>query len=128
MRLIDADKIQEKFSEILKGDFVDDYGQGFQSAIIAVLGLPTIEPQPNDPLAMEELLEMDGEPVWCVDGRGNECWCLVNCDDGVPCCYDNETGLWEDCFYNMTGSGKFGLHESGWLAYRRRPEEAADGT
>ena len=43
MRLIDADKIQEKFSEILKGDFVDDYGQGFQSAIIAVLGLPTIE-------------------------------------------------------------------------------------
>ena len=78
---------------------------------------------PNDPLTIEELREMDGEPVWCVDGYGNACWCLVNCDDGLPCCYDNETGLWDGSFYEMSGDGKYGLHKTGWLAYRRRPEE-----
>ena len=78
---------------------------------------------PNEPLTLEELRQMDGEPVWCVDGCGNECWCLVNCEDGFPCGYDNESGLWEGCFYGMAGDRKFGLHINGWLAYRRRPEE-----
>lgn len=85
-----------------------------------------LTPPPNEPLTLDELREMDGEPVWCVDGRGNQCWCLVNCDDGLPCCYDNETGLWEDCFYGMTGDGRFGLHQSGWLAYRSKPEEGTN--
>lgn len=80
-------------------------------------------PPPNEPLTLEQLREMDGEPVWCVDGYGNACWCLVNCDDGLPCCYDNETGLWDGSFYEMSGDGKYGLHKTGWLAYRRRPEE-----
>lgn len=78
---------------------------------------------PNEPLTLEELRQMNGEPVWCVDGCGNECWCLVNCEDGFPCGYDNESGLWEGCFYGMAGDRKFGLHINGWLAYRRRPEE-----
>lgn len=38
-------------------------------------------------LTLEELRGMDGEPVWCVDGHGNACWCLVNCDDGLPCLF-----------------------------------------
>ena len=78
---------------------------------------------PNEPLTLEELRQMDGEPVWCVDGLGNQCWCLVNCDDGLPCCYDNETGLWEGSFYDTTGDREYGLHQNGWRAYRRRPEE-----
>lgn len=77
----------------------------------------------NQPLTLDELREMDGEPVWCVDGAGNECWCLVNCDDGLPCCYDNETGIWGGSFYKMLGCGKNGLHKQGWFAYRRKPEE-----
>lgn len=28
---------------------------------------------PNEPLTLEELREMDGEPVFCIDGQGNEC-------------------------------------------------------
>lgn len=77
----------------------------------------------NPPLTLEELREMDGEPVFCIDGQGNECWCLVNCDDGLPCCYDNEIGLWDGSDYMMTGDRKHGLHQAGWLAYRRKPEE-----
>ena len=78
---------------------------------------------PNPPLTLEELREMDGEPVWCVNGLGTQRWCLVNCDDEILCCYDSETGLWDGCFYEMTGDGEQGLHPMGWLAYRRKPEE-----
>lgn len=78
----------------------------------------------NPPLTLEELREMDGEPVFCIDGQGNECWCLVNCDDGLPCCYDNETGLWDGSYYMRTGDRKHGLNQAGWLAYRRKPPES----
>lgn len=78
---------------------------------------------PNPPLTLDELREMGGEPVWCVDGMMNQCWCLVNCDDDLPCCYDNEEGLWDGCFYGMEETWKHSLHPIGWLAYRRRPEE-----
>ena len=30
----------------------------------------------NPPLTVEELKQMDGEPVWLVDGEGHECWGL----------------------------------------------------
>lgn len=33
---------------------------------------------PNDTLTLEQLREMDGEPVWiCWDERANACWALV---------------------------------------------------
>lgn len=81
---------------------------------------------PNDPLTLEELREMDGEPVWCVDSCGNECWCLLNCNYVAPYCYDNGSGLWDGSFYGMPGDGKHGLHELGWLAYRRKPEKGEE--
>lgn len=66
----------------------------------------------NDPLSLDELRELDGEPVWCVDGAGNQCWRLVNHDsDGLPICYDNEAGYWDGCLYGVIGDGQFGLHE-----------------
>lgn len=81
-----------------------------------------IEPS-NDPLTLDELREMDGMPVWCVDGIGNQRWGLVNHDsNGLPICYDNEAGYWDGCIYGMTGDGKFGLHQMGWRAYRSKPE------
>ncbi len=77
---------------------------------------------PNPPLTLDELRQMDGEPVWCVDGNGNACWCLVRCYYKHMNCYDKETGFWDEDFYGMAGDGQHGLHEVGWLAYRRRPE------
>lgn len=77
----------------------------------------------NPPLTLDELREMDGEPVWCVDGRGYACWCLVNCYNDIMLCCDKESGLWDGDFYGMAGDGQHGLYEVGWLAYRRRPED-----
>lgn len=106
----------------LNGDFCIE-GPGCPLELNAENAMRLLPKLFNDPLTLDELREMDGEPVWCVDGRGNACWCLVNCDDGLPCCYDNETGLWEDCFYGMADNEQHGLHQYGWLAYRRKPEE-----
>ena len=60
-------------------------------------------PTPNDPLTLEELREMDGEPVWGADGQ---CY-IVNVKAGYA--VDKDRGfrmLWSDGFF-----------------YRRRPEE-----
>lgn len=127
MRMIDAEKLKDVLENVKNHleaypNVLASYKECVMSLIDVVNAQPTITPPPNEALTLEQLREMDGEPVWCVDGRGNQCWCLVNCDDDLLCCYDNETGLWEDCFYGMTGDWKFGLHQYGWLAYRGRPE------
>lgn len=72
-----------------------------------------LEEPPNAPLTLEELREMDGEPVWvefpkCPEARG---WMLVSASR--HCIYD---GLLGDCDFENCGKT--------WLAYRRRPEEA----
>lgn len=106
----------------------DGFDPDFDCAVsIAVSALRAQVDTPlNDPLNQEQLREMDGEPVWCVDGRGNACWCLVNVDDGTPHCYDNETGFWDGAFYGMSGDEKHGLHVFGWLAYRHKPEKGEE--
>src|SRR5574344_1569336 len=69
----------------------------------------------NEPLTIEQLRQMDGEPVWCADGDGHSCYCLVNAESGD--CIDSECGAWCFEFYGMTGDGENGLHNMGWLAY-----------
>ena len=74
-------------------------------------------PQPNPPLTLEELREMDGKPVWIV---------------GVSA-INNFKGHWDICDWRTERSVLFpycmespGLDLYGliWLAYRRKPEEA----
>jgi hypothetical protein len=67
------------------------------------------------PLTLEQLKQMDGEPVWCADGEGHSCYCLVNAESED--CIDSECGAWCFEFYGMTGDGENGLHNMGWLAY-----------
>ena len=73
----------------------------------------------NEPLTLEQLREMDGEPVWCADGEGHSCYCLVNAESED--CIDSECGAWCFAFYGMTGDGENGLHNMGWLAYDHKP-------
>lgn len=73
--------------------------------------LPTLTP-PNEPLTMEELREMDDEPVWC---------CPKN---------DSAKGSWmivgpNGC-ENITSFAIYDDYGTGWLAYRRPPEDDAD--
>ena len=73
----------------------------------------------NEPLTLKQLRQMDGEPVWCADGEGHSCYCLVNAESED--CIDSECGAWCFGFYGMTGDGENGLHNMGWLAYAHKP-------
>ena len=71
------------FTEYL-ADFLLGYG----------IKLPDPTPQPGNPLTLEQLREMDGQPVWCEDvGK----WALVSVDNvgewkGVPFALFMENG------------------------------------
>lgn len=69
---------------------------------------------PNEPLTLEQLREMDGEPVWIVDvgphkwyGPG---WAIVDRDN----CLVRTAKNWNPVFFERYGER--------WLAYRRPPE------
>lgn len=74
---------------------------------------PTLTP-PNEPLTLEQLREMDGEPVWVEDVKH---WALIDIEkggqwDGVPFAIWAENGM--KFTYNIKNRG---LH-----CYRRPPE------
>ncbi len=67
-------------------------------------------PPPNDPLTLEELREMNGEPVWveCLGSKDYSVWAIVDlCLNGIHTKY----------FY-----ADFDYYGDEWLAYRRKPE------
>ena len=70
-----------------------------------------IAEQSNEPLAPEELREMDGEPVWVASPAHvfEPCWMLVMLRR------DFVMANWQICDFKEYGKT--------WLAYRRRPEE-----
>ena len=73
----------------------------------------TAAQQPNEPLTLGELREMDGEPVWIIPMRGSggfRTWMLVDAEYELCREAHGEMAVFENC-------GKT------WLAYRRRPEE-----
>ena len=72
-----------------------------------------------EPLTLDELRKMDGEPVWIVEEPDWGHWELsADAEDYVT---DREPS-----FYGMKHNdqdGRYGLHKLGWLAYRQKPEE-----
>lgn len=77
----------------------------------------------NKALTVEELREMDGQPVWIVSHPDWGHWELSERAE------DYFEDMDED-FYGMTmppalpdPMGRYGLHMLGWLAYRRPPEK-----
>ena len=68
----------------------------------------------NEPLTLDELREMDGEPVYCVEITGREEW-LFRRDGGFADMYGEFTS---DDFMVLDNYGKL------WWCYRQKPEEA----
>ena len=80
---------------------------------VAPVDMPTLTP-PNEPLTLEQLREMDGEPVWVEDVKH---WALIDIEkggqwDGVPFAIWAENGM--KFTYNIKNRG---LH-----CYRRPPK------
>ena len=82
---------------------------------------PTLTPQ-NEPLTIEQLREMDGEPVWIVEHPDWGHWELsADAEDYIADRDQDLYGLKHD-----DPAGQCGLHVLGWLAYRRPPERQED--
>lgn len=109
-----AIKILERRTTIL-GDETswDDINNAIDMAIAAIHAQQgcegTVYSAPNDPLTLEELRKMDGEPVW-LRGSGLNRWYIFDgfSLDGVP------------FFTPEVGYGKL------YAAYRRKPGEEND--
>ena len=69
-----------------------------------------------EPLTLDELRKMDGEPVWCVEITGREEW-LFRRDGGFADMYGEFTS---DDFMVWDNYGKL------WWCYRQKPEEGTD--
>ena len=121
-RMIDADVAIKRFRGWLEGPHeATVYNLGFDDAIWRVLDaiehLPTFTP-PNGPLTLEELRQMDGQPVWVEDV---EHWALIDIEkggqwDGMPFAIWNENGV-RFC-YNVINRKL--------LCYHRPPKEEED--
>ncbi len=124
MKLIDADEIKKDFAEILYHNYADDYARGFKAALVAILEYKTIASPTNDPLTLEQLQEMDGDPVWTVtiglEGSGR--WVLCSCETITACSLHKVlrcvTSTGEATDYEFETYGKI------WIAYRRRLEDS----
>ena len=66
-----------------------------------------------EPLTLDELRKMDGEPVYCVEITGREEW-LFRRDGGFADMYGEFTS---DDFMSWDNYGKL------WCCYRQKPEE-----
>ena len=124
MPWIDAGALKEKYADQLSVQRVFGYDAGFVAGILAALEMPTLSP-PNEPLTLDELREMDGEPVWCK-------WLLPE-DKAI------EQGKWfivisgDKAGLEIKRPAEYGYHfckiddyGKTWLAYRRPPEGEVD--
>lgn len=120
-RAIDADYLMERLNRKKAGPANKRYTEGFNDCLMRVRSMvhsmPTLT-QPNEPLTLEELRGMDGEPVWVKDVRH---WALIDIGkggkwDGVPFAIWVENGV--RFYYNILVRNL--------LCYRRPPEGEDD--
>ena len=80
----------------------------YKEALAMAISAMRQQDQKNDPLTLDELREMDGDPVWCVSLKNSafNCWGIrfTESVDGYHAGFPDET-------YGKT-----------WIAYRRKPE------
>lgn len=104
MRLIDADQV---IGDIKRNNDVEENEPTWRSKDVIQL-LDNAHTPPNDPLTLEELREMNGEPVW-NDATKN--YMLV------------DASWWDGIGRAIDSKGKYRLLDDRY--YRRKPE---DGT
>ena len=116
-RMIDAGSLRDNITDI--------YGGSDRLIYLAdVLSLIDAQPaltQPNEPLTLEQLREMDGEPVYIVfspdvDGEKLQFWALVAVDE------------WDDVYLANKDEWAFNYEEflEDVEAIYRRPPEGED--
>lgn len=75
----------------------------------------------NDPLTLDELREMPGEPVWCAE---MECWGIVEVE--TVGCWANKpflVGAWHAPTCGSAEKFECDIEMRGLTLYRRKPKE-----
>lgn len=115
MKLYDNDAYRDEFMELvyslLHSDGTNDRANQIIDAFDSAMAVEAEPILPNDPLTLEELRGMDGEPVWIRTkyDASKSFWAIVNTKGDQVESYAR-VELFEDYW-------------SDWLAYRRKPEE-----
>lgn len=113
MKLYDNDSYRDGFMEAVYNLLSDDSSNDRANQVIDLFdAAPAVEAEPvppNDPLTLEELRGMNGEPVWSEGPH------LSRYD--VYCGYTIIGGI-EQFYKAALPSHAYG---AAWLAYRRRP-------
>lgn len=132
MRPIDAEPIEKALfrradKALAKNPYANARVCAFRRALELVLDAPTIaappnDAPPNDPMTLEQLREMDGEPVWVVglNGYPSRCglvyWYRKNKRNIVYVTINNGVSI--DAKIFMAAGGRI---------YRHKPEETNNG-
>ena len=109
---------RERAAELLNEVMVLDDPEMAEAHRVAISALRQQETvtdshQLNEPLTLDELRQMDGEPVYSVEITGREEW-LFRRDGGFADMYGEFTS---DDFMSWDNYGKL------WWCYRQKPEE-----
>ena len=92
--------------------------------------MPTLTP-PNEPLTLEELREMDGEPVYIIaKDMGIAEWNVITGKEPIAIAYDcpmpGFKSVVEGIVFANGRAFRAGAYGITWLAYRRPPEGEAN--
>ena len=116
MKLYDSDAYRDEFMEAVDDLMSGDSSNDRANQVIDLFdAAPAVEAEPapsNDPLTLEQLQEMDGEPVFIK--------CLFNDDLSSYVVIEkrrDSAGIFTRLFY-----ASFEYFGDEWLAYRRKPE------
>lgn len=116
MDLIERSKLLVELKRSRKypsSDWAKAFNTGLSWAMDQVEYAETVPAQyvpPNNPLTLDQLREMDGEPVWVERECGGQYRIIANCDK----------------YFTNFEDGRYLLNNQygkTWLAYRRKREE-----
>lgn len=101
-RAIDADAVLDRYYAEFEKQDICDGSQDRDWLMQCIEEAPTLTP-PNEPLTLEQLREMDGEPVWVEEV---EHWALIDIEKsgqwaGIPFAVWAENGA--NFTYNIEG-------------------------
>ena len=129
-RPVDAEALEKKISEWLGQPGNGDYYSGYDAALCAVQDLiadtPTITP-PNEPLTLEQLRKMDGQPVYIIaSDMGIAEWNVIAGKEWITVAYDvpcnGFKAVVEGVGFINGRAFRIDSYGKDWFAYRRPSE------
>ena len=118
-RMINADALQELCNKRIKDTWNSktapvSWAEAYADFKDDINSIPAFA-QPGNPLTLDQLREMDGQPVWIVEYPDWGHWELS--EDANDYIVDRNLNFYK----HDDPDGRYGLHKLGWLAYSYPP-------